>query len=115
MPSVCLFPISVHSRRSVRVRATSESDINKIITQNRRLKSVLRKTRVTSNWRSNNRRIVLEELASFLDVMDDVIDIMSDEPELVTQDSLDEHDDIMDLYEFCGEVPDDVGCKIYDV
>ena len=51
----------------------------------------------------------------FMELMDDVIDILSEDIPNETLSSEDEHmfdnlDTVLELYEFCGEVPDDTIC-----
>ena len=95
MSYTCIKPVTMYTEASAnkrkRVRKYSKSvDVDKIIKQNKRIKTVIHKRRNNTNWKSNNRRLVLEELVSFLDILDDVVDIF-------------ESGDFD-----CGEVPDEL-------
>jgi hypothetical protein len=95
MSYACIKPVTMYMEASAnkrkRVRKHSRSvDVDKILKQNKRIKTVIHKRRDNTNWKSNNRRLVLEELASFLDILDDVVDIFDSE----------DFD--------CGEVPDEL-------
>lgn len=108
-------PTRVYKRSGMHTRAESGQHVDSLIKQNKRLKRALRKKRHSSMINHNTRRIVLEELTMFMELMDDVIDILSEDIPNETISSDDEHmfdnlDTVLDLYEFCGEVPDDTIC-----
>ena len=108
-------PTRVYKRSSMYTRAESGHHIDSLIKQNKRLKKALRKKRYSSTVNHNTRRVVLEELTMFMELMDDVIDILSEDIPNETISSEDEHmfdnlDTVLELYEFCGEVPDDTIC-----
>ena len=103
MSCTCITPVytrieaSAHKRKNTRTQS-SKKDIDRLIKQNKRIKTAIHRRRVNTSWKSNHRRIVLEELVSFLDLMDDIVDILDDDDEL---EAYIEHDFN------CGEVPDD--------
>lgn len=95
MSYTCIKPVTLYMEASAkkrkRVRKHPKSTgVDKILKQNKRIKTVIHKRRDNTNWKSNNRRLVLEELVSFLDILDDVVDIFDSE----------DFD--------CGEVPDEL-------
>jgi hypothetical protein len=93
--------------RPTRVVARASSsiddyDVDRLVKQNRRLEKAMKKV-PTYKFERDQRRVnkALVELITFLEVMEE-----------------DEYDEIpealLDMYYFCGEVPDDVECKLYD-
>jgi hypothetical protein len=93
--------------RPTRVVARASSsiddyDVDRLVKQNRRLEKAMKKV-PTYKFERDQRRVnkALVELITFLEVMEE-----------------DEYDEIpealLDMYDFCGEVPDDVECKLYD-
>jgi hypothetical protein len=102
MSCTCIIPVytrieaSTHKRKNTRTQS-SKKDIDRLIKQNRRIKTAIHMRRVNTSWKSNHRRIVLEELVSFLDLMDDIVDILDD----------DDLEPYMEDDFNCGEVPDD--------
>ena len=98
MSYTCIKPLttcteaSINKRKRIR-KHTKSTSVDKIIKQNKRIKMVIHKRRDNTNWKRNNRRLVLEELVSFLDILDDVVDIFDSE----------DFD--------CGEVPDELDTK----
>ena len=101
MSCTCITPVctrieaSTHKRKNTRAQS-SKKDIDRLIKQNKRIKTAIHRRRVNTSWKSNHRRIVLEELVSFLDLMDDIVDILDDDLEPYMEDDFN-----------CGEVPDD--------
>jgi len=67
-----------------------KKECRSINSKNKRIQASIHKRRDNSVWKDNNRRIVLEELVSLLDLLDDVVDILDGE----------DFD--------CGEVPDEI-------
>ena len=102
MSCTCITPVctrieaSTHKRKNTRAQS-SKKDIDRLIKQNKRIKTAIHRRRVNTSWKSNHRRIVLEELVSFLDLMDDIVDILDD----------DDLEPYMEDDFNCGEVPDD--------
>jgi hypothetical protein len=102
MSCTCIIPVytrieaSTHKRKNTRTQS-SKKDIDRLIKQNKRIKTAIHRRRVNTSWKSNHRRIVLEELVSFLDLMDDIVDILDD----------DDLEPYMEDDVNCGEVPDD--------
>ena len=93
--------------RSTRVvtRASSsidDYDVDRLVKQNRRLEKAMKKV-PTYKLERDQRRVnkALVELITFLEVMEE--DEYNEIPEA-----------LLDMYDFCGEVPDDVECKLYD-
>lgn len=94
MISTCTFtPIVASSYKRKQSRMYSKNkktNVDQLIRKNKRIQASIHKRRDNSVWKDNNRRIVLEELVSFLDLLDDVVDILDSE----------DFD--------CGEVPDEL-------
>jgi len=93
--------------RSTRVvtRASSsidDYDVDRLVKQNRRLEKAMKKV-PTYKFERDQRRVnkALAELITFLEVMEE--DEYNEIPET-----------LLDMYDFCGEVPDDIDCKLYD-
>tara|TARA_B110000503_G_C7092969_1_gene390248 strand:+ start:154 stop:417 length:264 start_codon:yes stop_codon:yes gene_type:complete len=85
----------------VRVYSSDKKNVDHLIKQNKRIRACIHKRRTNSSWKDNSRRIILEELISFLDLLDDVVDILDA--------------DEFEAYDFnCGEVPDDNTPPIID-
>jgi hypothetical protein len=90
-----------HKRKNVRVYSSDKKNVDQLIKQNKRIRACIHKRRTNSSWKDNSRRIILEELISFLDLLDDVVDILDA--------------DEFEAYDFnCGEVPDDNTPPIID-
>jgi hypothetical protein len=77
--------------------------LDKLIKSNKRLKSAFH----TQKPLRNTHRIALDELDSFLELVDEAMDAMND-VEVVSKDA---QDKLFKLYDFCGEVPMDDECK----
>ena len=81
---------------TIRMCAVNKPNLDKLIKINKRLKSAFH----TQKPLRNTHRIALDELDTFLELVDDAIDAMDD-----TQMKLNK------LYDFCGEVPFDDECN----
>ena len=81
---------------TIRMCAVNKPNLDKLIKSNKRLKSAFH----TQKPLRNTHRIALDELDTFLELVDDAIDAMDD-----TQMKLNK------LYDFCGEVPFDDECN----
>ena len=81
---------------TIRMCAVNKPNLDKLIKSNKRLKSAFH----TKKPLRNTHRIALDELDTFLELVDDAIDAMDD-----TQMKLNK------LYDFCGEVPFDDECN----
>ena len=81
---------------TIRMCAVNKPNLDKLIKSNKRLKSAFH----TQKPLRNTHRIALDELDTFLELVDDAIDAMDE-----TQKKLNK------LYDFCGEVPFDDECK----
>ena len=81
---------------TIRMCAVNKPNLDKLIKNNKRLKSTFH----SKKPQRNTHRIALDELDTFLELVDDAIDAMDD-----TQMKLNK------LYDFCGEVPFDDECN----
>jgi len=81
---------------TIRICAVNKPNLDKLIKNNKRLKSTFHSKKPLRN----THRIALDELDTFLELVDDAIDAMDD-----TQMKLNK------LYDFCGEVPFDDECN----
>jgi|TARA_R110000796_G_scaffold71875_9_gene162994 hypothetical protein len=81
---------------TIRMCAVNKPNLDKLIKNNKRLKSTFHSKKPLRN----THRIALDELDTFLELVDDAIDAMDD-----TQMKLNK------LYDFCGEVPFDDECN----
>jgi hypothetical protein len=88
---------------SIRMSATpNKPHIDKVIKSNKRLKSAFHSRK--SN--RNTHRVALDELDSFLELVDEAMDAMND-----TRIELEKtQEKLYELYDFCGEVPMDDSC-----
>jgi hypothetical protein len=88
---------------SIRMSATpNKPHIDKVIKSNKRLKSAFH----TRKPNRNTHRVALDELDTFLELVDDAIDAMNE-----TQIELEKaQEKLYKLYDFCGEVPMDDEC-----
>ena len=93
--------------RSTRVipRASSsidDYDVDRLVKQNKRLEKAMKKVPTYKFEREHHRvNKALVELITFLEVLEE-----DDDAEIP--------DALLDMYNFCGEVPDDIECKLYD-
>jgi len=81
----------------------NKPNLDKVIKNNRRLKSVFHSQKPLRN----KHRIALDELDSFLELVDEAIDALNDS-QLEIEKS---QEKLYKLYDFCGEVPMDDKCK----
>jgi hypothetical protein len=87
---------------SIRMSAVNKPHIDKVIKSNKRLKSAFHPRKANRN----THRIALDELDTFLELVDDAIDAMND-----TQAEFEKaQEKLYKLYDFCGEVPMDDEC-----
>lgn len=76
--------------------------IDKVIKSNKRLKSAFHTRKVNRN----THRVALDELDTFLELVDEAMDAMTD-----TRLELEKtQEKLYELYDFCGEVPLDESC-----
>lgn len=102
------YAVPMHTRgRPTRVvtRASSsidDYDVDRLVKQNRRLEKAMKKI-PTYKFERDQRRVnkALVELITFLEVMEE-----GEYNEIP--------DALLDMYDFCGEVPDDIECNVYD-
>ena len=87
---------------TIRMSAVNKPNLDKVIKSNKRLKSAFRKRKANRN----THRVALDELDTFVDLIDDAIDAMNTTWVEIenTQEKL------YKLYDFCGEVPMDDEC-----
>jgi flagellin-specific chaperone FliS len=77
-------------------------DVDRLIKQNKRLEKAMKKVPRYKFEREQQRvNKALVELISFLELMEE--DTVEEIP-----------DSILEMYDFCGEVPDDIVCRMYD-
>lgn len=81
----------------------NKPNLDKVIKSNKRLKSAFH----SQKTKRETHRVALDELDTFLDLVDDAMDAMNDTKVEIenTQEKL------YKLYDFCGEVPMDDKCK----
>jgi hypothetical protein len=108
------------TKKSFQVKASlGSTDLDRIIKQNRRLKKAVRRRRSSLTHKMNDKRVIIEELDTFMELMDNVVDVLSGDIEddvFSSKDQMmfDDLDAVLDMYDFCGEIPDDFECKKYD-
>ena len=80
----------------------NKPNIDKVIKSNKRLKSAFH----SQKTKRMNHRVALDELDTFMELVDDAMDAMNDTKVEIehTQEKL------YKLYDFCGEVPFDDSC-----
>ena len=82
--------------------ATNKPHIDKVIKNNKRLKSAFHSRKLNRN----THRVALDELDTFLELVDEAMDAMND-----TRIELEKtQEKLYKLYDFCGEVPFDDSC-----
>ena len=87
---------------TIRMSAANKPNLDKVIKSNKRLKSAFHSRK--SN--RNTHRVALDELDSFLELVDEAMDAMND-----TRIELERtQEKLYELYDFCGEVPMDDSC-----
>ena len=84
---------------SIRLCAVNKPNLDKVIKNNNRLKSAFH----SKNPQRNTHRVAIDELDTFIELVDDVIDIM-------TETKIEIEKTREKLYDFCGEVPFDDDC-----
>ena len=94
--------MSLSLRTSVRMNCTNKKNIDKLIKGNKQLKSTFRSKKA---YRDTH-RVALDELDTFIELVDDAMDAMND----VKVVSKDAQEKLYKLYDFCGEVPMDDSC-----
>ena len=88
---------------TIRMSATpNKPHIDKVIKSNKRLKSAFHTRKINRN----THRVALDELDSFLELVDEAIDAM-DETRIELEKT---QEKLYRLYDFCGEVPFDDEC-----
>jgi hypothetical protein len=82
--------------------STNKPNLDKVIKNNRRLRAAA----YSSKKNRKHHRVAIDELDTFLHLIDDAIDAMNDTAIEIekTQEKL------YELYDFCGEVPFDESC-----
>ena len=87
---------------TIRMSAVNKPNLDKVIKSNKRLKSAFH----TRKPNRNTHRVALDELDSFLELVDEAIDAM-DETRIELEKT---QEKLYRLYDFCGEVPFDDEC-----
>jgi len=82
--------------------ATNKPNIDKIIKSNKRLRAAA----YSSKTNRKHHRVAIDELDTFLDLIDNAIDAMND----TTIEIEKTQEKLYELYDFCGEVPFDESC-----
>ena len=82
--------------------ATNKPNIDKIIGSNKRLRAAA----YSSKTNRKRHRVAIDELDTFLDLIDNAIDAMND----TTIEIEKTQEKLYELYDFCGEVPFDESC-----
>ena len=81
---------------------TNKPNIDKIIKSNKRLKAAFH----SKKPQRKHHRVAIDQLDSFLDLIDDAIDVMNN----TTVEIEKSQEKLYELYDFCGEVPMDESC-----
>lgn len=88
-------------RRNVRIYSKKENFDN-VLKTNKRMRYAIRKHKVSRKMKNDSNKIILEELVSILDMMDDVMNVLKDDEVVHNM------DDVIGLYTLnCGEIPDE--------
>ena len=87
---------------TIRMCAVNKPNLDKVIKNNKRLKTAFH----SQKSKRNNHRVAIDELDTFLDLVDEAMDAMNN-IEVVSKDA---QDKLYKLYDFCGEVPMDDSC-----
>tara|TARA_R110001592_G_scaffold42033_1_gene136787 strand:- start:331 stop:591 length:261 start_codon:yes stop_codon:yes gene_type:complete len=82
--------------------AVNKPSLDKIIKSNKRLKTAFH----SQKSKRLNHRVALDELDTFLHLIDNAIDAMND----TTIEIEKTQEKLYELYDFCGEVPMDDSC-----
>ena len=88
---------------TIRMCAVNKPNLDKVIKSNKRLKSAFNSKKL----HRNTHRVALDELDSFLELVDEAIDAM-DETKIEIEKT---QEKLYKLYDFCGEVPMDDECN----
>ena len=94
--------MSLSLRTSVRMNCTNKRNIDKLIKGNKNLKSTFRSKKAYKN----THRVALDELDTFLELVDDAMDALNDTKVDIEKTQA----KLYKLYDFCGEVPFDDSC-----
>ena len=89
----------------IRMSATpskSKPNIAKIIKSNKHLRAAAH----SSKTNRRHHRVAIDQLDSFLDLIDNAIDVMNNTTVQIEK----SQDKLYELYDFCGEVPMDDSC-----
>ena len=81
---------------------TPKPNIDKIIKSNKQLRAASQ----SSKTNRKHRRVANDQLDSFLDLIDNAIDVMNN----TTVEIEKSQEKLYELYDFCGEVPFDDSC-----
>lgn len=87
---------------TIRMCAVNKPNLDKIIKSNKRLKTAFH----SQKSKRLNHRVALDELDTFLHLIDNAIDAMND----TTIEIEKTQEKLYELYDFCGEVPMDDSC-----
>lgn len=88
---------------TIRMCAVNKPNLDKVIKSNKRLKAAFHSQK---NKRETH-RVALDELDTFLELVDDAMDAMNDTKFEIEN----AQEKLYKLYDFCGEVPMDDECK----
>ena len=88
---------------TIRMCAVNRPNLDQVIKSNKRLKSTFH----SKKPQRNTHRVALDELDSFLELVDEAIDAM-DETKIEIEKT---QEKLYKLYDFCGEVPMDDECN----
>ena len=87
---------------TIRMCAVNKPNLDKVIKSNKRLKSAFH----TKKPQRNTHRVALDELDSFLELVDEAIDALNESQVEIEK----SQEKLYKLYDFCGEVPMDDAC-----
>ena len=87
---------------TIRMCAVNKPNLDKVIKSNKRLKSAFH----TQKPKRNTHRVALDELDSFLELVDEAIDALNESQVEIEK----SQEKLYKLYDFCGEVPMDDAC-----
>jgi len=88
---------------TIRMCAVNKPNLDKVIKSNKRLKSAFH----SQKTKRETHRVALDELDTFLELVDDAMDAMNDTKFEIEN----AQEKLYKLYDFCGEVPMDDECK----
>lgn len=87
---------------TIRMCAVNKPNLDKVIKSNKRLKSAFH----SKKPQRNTHRVALDELDSFLELVDEAIDALNESQVEIEK----SQEKLYKLYDFCGEVPMDDAC-----